>query len=851
MNSRTFLSVLFLIIIASPLFAQDEIQVTQLKQSSFSPVYDPFLLDSLDVNRKAYDAKNLLQTTVDFNIVRQSKNVLKANDEGVFILDYAPYNPTIMYRDKAIQLLAFHIDADRYCKAKLSVTATDRWELYINGEKQKSKEEKQDSISKAKTIDIDLTLEPQRYEVIIKRLAQVHNFDEAAMKITLKPEKEYASAEIKLSTDGKRRVTINDIIEGNRLTSHSLSPTGNYYFVRTDNVLPGDKKVTTMELREMKTNRVICPFATAIAPHWLDKTDKFIYSKSGATHKDLYLFDPATLQEERIAEDIQFGSYKIAPNNRFLIITRSEEIAADKGDLKRTLAPSDRSGSYRWRNSLYIYDFADSRTMQQIMYGRSKFSPADISPDSKKALIVVSEEKNERPFSTSCFMELDLLNLSVDTLFCDDFVRGARYSPNGDYLMLTGGPEAFNGLGINLKNDEIPNSYDTQAYLYDLKKREAKPITKDFDPSVKGIQWSEYNNMLYLRVEDKDRVQVYSYDLKSENFNKLSLPEDIITSFQMAYNSPVTLFRAESGDNSFRLYTHDLKSGKTTLLDDPFKEQLDELQLSPMKDWSFVSQDGSTIDGRYYLPYGYDSSQTYPMIVYYYGGTNPTTRVFESTYPLQTYAALGYVVLALNPSGTTGYGQDFSARHVNAWGILTADEIIEGTQKFCQEHSFVDATKLGCIGASYGGFMTQYILTQTDLFAAAISHAGISNIASYWGEGYWGYSYGGAASAGSYPWNNPELYVEQSPIFSADKINTPLLLLHGSADTNVPVGESIQMFNALRLLGKEVELIQVQGENHAIYNYKKRIEWNKTIHAWFAKWLKDQPEWWDSLYPEK
>ena len=851
MNIKKSLLVLTLFSLSLPFFAQEEIKVTQLNQSELFPVYDPYLLDSLDVNRKTYETKNLLQTTVDFNAVRQGSRLLNANDEGIFTLAYAPYDPAIVYRDKAIQLFSFHIDADRYTKATLSITATDRWEVYINEEKQKSKDEKQDSLSRAKTITLDLTLEPRRYEVIIKRLAQVRNFDEAAMTISLKPEKEYADAEITISTSGKRRVTINDILEGNRLITHSLSPTGTYYFIRTENVLPGGKSISQTELRETKTNRIVCPFSTTISPHWLNKADKFVYSKSGASHKDLYLFDPATLQEERIAEDIQFDSYTIAPNNKFILITRKEEIPADKGDLRRTLAPSDRAGSFRGRTVLYRYDFAGERMMQQILFGRSELRLADISPDSRRALLIVSEEKNERPLSTSHFIELDLTHLTTDTLFSDDFAAGARYSPKGDYLMLTGGAEAFGGVGLNIAEGQISNLYDNQAFLYDLKKKEVKAITKDFNPNVKGIQWSEYNDLLYLRVEDKDRTQVYAYDRKSGVFTRLILPEDIITSFQLSYNSPTTLFRGESGANSFRLYTYDLKAEKLTLLADPFKERLDQLDLSPMTDWAFVSREGNPIEGRYYLPYGYDPAQTYPMIVYYYGGTSPTTRVFESTYPLQTYAALGYVVLTLNPSGTTGYGQEFSARHVNAWGELTADEIIEGTRRFCEEHPFVDPAKLGCIGASYGGFMTQYILTQSDLFAAAISHAGISNIASYWGEGYWGYSYSIGASAYSFPWNNPELYVERSPLFSADKITTPLLLLHGSADTNVPVGESIQMFNALRLLGKEVEFIQVQGENHAIYNYHKRIEWNKTIHAWFAKWLKGQPEWWESLYPER
>ena len=239
------------------------------------------------------------------------------------------------------------------------------------------------------------------------------------------------------------------------------------------------------------------------------------------------------------------------------------------------------------------------------------------------------------------------------------------------------------------------------------------------------------------------------------------------------------------------------------------------------------------------------------MIVYYYGGTSPSDRSIHHPYTPQMFAARDYVVYVLNPSGTTGYGQEFSARHVNAWGKRTADEIIEGVKKLVAESPFIDAEKIGCIGASYGGFMTQYLQTKTDIFAAAVSHAGISNVTSYWGEGFWGYSYNSVAAADSYPWTDPQLFTEQGSLFNADKIDTPLLLLHGTHDTNVPVGESIQLFNALKILGKEVEFITVDGEDHVIVNYTKRLPWHNTIMAWFAKWLQDDSKWWDDLYPKR
>ncbi|MDE6814079.1 MAG: prolyl oligopeptidase family serine peptidase, partial [Duncaniella sp.] len=213
--------------------------------------------------------------------------------------------------------------------------------------------------------------------------------------------------------------------------------------------------------------------------------------------------------------------------------------------------------------------------------------------------------------------------------------------------------------------------------------------------------------------------------------------------------------------------------------------------------------------------------------------------------------AHGYVVLVINPSGAAGFGQEFASRHVNTAGEGVAEDIIEGVKQFTAANPWVDASKIGCIGASYGGFMTQYLQTKTDLFAAAISHAGISDHTSYWGEGYWGYSYSEVSMADSYPWSHADLYVKQSPLYNADKIHTPLLFLHGDGDTNVPFGESIQMFTALKLLGRETACVAVKDANHQVTEFNKRKQWQDTIFAWFAKYLQDDSSWWESLYPEK
>ncbi len=104
--------------------------------------------------------------------------------------------------------------------------------------------------------------------------------------------------------------------------------------------------------------------------------------------------------------------------------------------------------------------------------------------------------------------------------------------------------------------------------------------------------------------------------------------------------------------------------------------------------------------------------------------------------------------------------------------------------------------------------------------------------------------------ANRFPWADRKFYLDQSPLFQADKITTPLLLVHGDADVNVPKGESVQLFTALKLLGREVEYVQIAGQDHHILNHDQRIVWNDTIMAFLARYLKGQPEWWNEMYPE-
>ena len=834
------------LLLAISVKAQQPLMPEKIYSFNPIPVQKPVMLDSTNLDKSIFSDEKLLAYTVSFPSQERFTTELARDTAGFF-------NLSKPQQGEALQLLSFFVDSDRYGKGKLTVTSPNPLELWVENVKRATKTQVNDSLHQSGSVDANLNGPANNMRIVIKMLTSAEYKIDPAVKIELKADEKDSLLVYTFNNTDARRINIKDILEGKRVSDSSISPSGRFLLLNLRETLSGGSSRGYTEIYDTKQKRTILSEpAGRTQLSWMPQSDLLYYVADDNDGRTLYTLDPLTAETKIIAEGLPKENFHMAPDEQSIFFSSKESITiSNPGGLKRLLGIDDRQPGYRDRYFLYRH-FFDTGLTQQLTFGKQTASINDITDDMKKLLFSISEEYLlERPFRRSTLFMLDLETMALDTIWKNEsYAYSAQFSPDGKQLLIHGAPEAFGGIGLNIKEGQIANSYDTQSFIMNLATRQVEAVTKNFDPTINAQQWNTMDGHIYYRVEEGDRANVYRYNPQRKKFDKLPLKEDLVRSFNIAKNAAWATYTGVSASNSNRSYLLNLKTMESTLISDPYAERLDKLQLGKVKEWNFTSSFGDVIEGRYYLPPNFDPQRKYPLIVYYYGGTSPTARTFESTYPLHVYAAQDYVVYTLQPSGTTGYGQEFSARHVNAWGDRTAEEIIEGTKAFIASHPFVDGTKIGNIGASYGGFMTQYLITQTDLFSASVSHAGISNIASYWGEGYWGYSYSAGASAGSYPWNNPDLYVRQSPLFSADKINTPLLLLHGTADTNVPIGESIQMYNALKLLGKEVEFIQVEGENHAIYDYDKRIAWNNAIYSWFAKWLKEDSRWWDSMFPD-
>ena len=823
-------------LMASISASAETIEVKTLKYAGPYAVAQPWMADSVNIKGEAFDLKQLLDSPLSFTLLNKGKEVSAAQ----------------LLADKqqdALHLASFCVSNTQRTKATIAVEGLEQYRLFVDGEQVAVNGDKAETI-----------LTPSQHTVVIKYLTRKNaSSDKKSIKLTVT-----AANGAPLSVGdatAKRAYNIYDVICAPNYPSVSISPNGKFIVVRKTWVDRKGNNHSISELRNSQTNRLMATFEESVK--WMPSSNKLYFTQkssdssiAGEEKQDgtlqLITINPLTMEREVLASHLPEGWFQFTPDEKTLIYTLTTEGRKKDPQVYDVKEPEDRQPGWRERSNLAKYDLA-SGILQPLTFGYHNIYLMDISADSRYLLIGKSEERlTKRPTTLNSYYRLNLNDMSVETLIeKGEFLNSAQFSPDGKSILVSASPEAFNGIGKNVEEGQTPSMIDTQLYLMTLSDKKVRPLTKDFNPNVQSVNWSKADGNIYFTAEDKDCVHLFQLNPKSGKFTLLKTPEEYIKSFSLASSAAEMAFSGQSASNADRLYKMNTKALKSQLVDDLSARELKNVELGECKAWNFVNSRGDTLCCRYYLPPHFDAAKKYPMIVNYYGGCSPTSRMFQSRYPHHVYAAMGYVVLVVNPSGATGFGQKFSARHVDTAGEGVAEDIISSTQAFCDEHAFVNRKKIGCIGASYGGFMTQYLQTKTDLFAAAISHAGISDHTSYWGEGYWGYSYSEVSMANEYPWTNKHLFVDQSPLYNADKIHTPLLFVHGTADNNVPVGESIQLYTALKLLGRPTAMVLVDGQDHHIIDYEKRLKWQNTIFAWFAKWLQDDASWWTEMYGDE
>ena len=799
------------------------------------------VMDSLNVQGKSFDI--LRQIKQPYAIEGRTATNIQPNAKGFY-----PTSSVNQNAKAVMDVYSFNVVSPTYTKGSLSIKGTGRYAIYWDNELLGSNESHPANSDSVPALSVPFSLEASHARLQVRSLRLPSDSLSSDFSLSFTPDKGLPQLDSMATVSGTRYIDWEYITHGKRLYYASVSPSGKYVLVTYSYKTP-KAGATYQELRDA-SGKVIRTTQGLSGAQWLPKQDILVQQRSNGLRRQLLKINTVSGETSVWVDYLPGTSYMISPDEKIIYFYQEEKGPRKESLAIRRVSTDDRMPSWRNRTTIYRYNISDGG-YEPLLYGLNSCRIDDISLDGKQLLISRHRTDITRtPYELTDLYLYSTETDKIDTLLKEQFdIAGSSFIPGSNDLLINASPNAFKGIAKTLAEGVTANGYERELFRYTIGSGKIVPLTKDFDPSIIELKYSQKLNAFIFSAENGSRKSLYKLDLKSNRISPIPISEDVVRYFSVAEHGTDLWYIGQSLNNADKLYKINA-SGKQQLVWDLSKEKLEDVRFNPGKDFVYTTPDGTKIDCWYYLPPNFDPNKKYPMIVYYYGGTVPVTRQLETVYDLAMFASQGYVAFSLNPRGCTGYGQKFAADHLNAWGDKTADDIIGAVKAFSDQHSFVDSKKIGCCGASYGGFMTQYLQTKTNMFAAAISHAGISSISSYWANGYWGIGYSSVASAGSYPWNNPDLYTKHSPLFNADKIHTPLLLLHGTADVNVPPSESTALYNALKILGRPVELVEITGEDHHIMEPDRQDIWMRTICAWFAKYLQDKPQWWDSLYPK-
>ena len=398
-----------------------------------------------------------------------------------------------------------------------------------------------------------------------------------------------------------------------------------------------------------------------------------------------------------------------------------------------------------------------------------------------------------------------------------------RYSPDGRYI---------------LYRAQMRPGFEADRYrlmLYDRKSGKAKNLTEEFDYSIGHFAWGPDSRKIYFSVEDQGRRSIGTVSTRG---NDAAL---IIRGFydanpEVLPNGKRIVFARQSIRSPIDLFSAGAKGNRIERLTDMNAEVLSGLEMNPVEEFWFEGAEGARVHGMLVKPPFFDESRAYPMVLLIHGGPQGSFGDdFHFRWNAQMFASPGYVVAMINPRGSTGYGQQFTDEISRDWGGKAYIDLMKGVDHLLETYPFIDGNRLAAAGASYGGYMINWIEGHTDRFVCLVSHAGVYNLTSMYGatEELWfpEWEFGGT------PWTSPDIYERWSPHEFAADFGTPCLVVHGENDFRVPYCEGLQLFTALQRQGIPSKLLFFPDEDHFVRKPLNAELWWKTLHDWFAEYL--------------
>jgi dipeptidyl aminopeptidase/acylaminoacyl peptidase len=399
------------------------------------------------------------------------------------------------------------------------------------------------------------------------------------------------------------------------------------------------------------------------------------------------------------------------------------------------------------------------------------------------------------------------------------------YSPDGKYIAYVSMKQAGH------------ESDQQNLVLYNRNSGEHKIITGDFDRSVGHFVWSPDSKFIYFIAENEIYSSVYKINAASGKVDMI-LKEHDNASVTISPDGRKLYFEQQRNNLPTEIFSMNTDGSGIKQLTALNKDRLADIEMIPIETFWFDGAGGRKIQSILVKPPFFDPSKKYPMILLIHGGPQGHwSDDFHYRWNTQLFASKGYVVIAPNPTGSTGYGQELTNEISGDWGGKVYTDIMNSVDYALNNFNFIDKKNLFAAGASYGGYMIDWIEGHTDRFNALVSHDGTYDLTSMYGttEELWFVEWEFKGT----PWENPELYKKWSPSTYIQNAKTPMLIVEGANDFRVPEGQAFELFTALQRLGVESELLYFPDEYHFVTKPQDARLWWNTIFDWFEKHKKE------------
>jgi dipeptidyl aminopeptidase/acylaminoacyl peptidase len=501
-----------------------------------------------------------------------------------------------------------------------------------------------------------------------------------------------------------------------------------------------------------------------------------------------------------------------------------DPIVIDRIQYKTRTALSDNRRTHIW-----IVETATGKT-RQLTQGRFDEHSIDWSPRGDE--IVFCSNRAPDPDAN---LNYDLFTVRVSDGRIDQLTKTAGsemspvWSPDGRSVAYTMTRRAVTTIDSVAEDDHV--------WVLDRKSGAARELTARLDRRCSHVRWGPDGDQVYFLARDHGKSLIYRIAATGGEARPQFTVSGSVTNFSLPTHGGRRACVQSTPTQPAEVWTLGNDAGDRVMRTRFNADAVAKWPLVEPRQVRFMSFDNTPVEGWLMVPPAATAERKVPLILYIHGGPHGMYGYsFSPTF--QLLCMRGYAILFLNPRGSNGYGQQFSDGCVNDWGGGDYRDLMTGLEHVLQEHPELDAGRLGVTGGSYGGYMTNWIITQTGRFKAAVSYAGLSNLISFYATSL--YQDLIHVEFSGQPWERYDLLWARSPLKHIKRAATPTLILHGEADHDVHITQSEELYTALKVRGVRTVFVRYPREGHGATEPRDLLDQLQRTVAWFDEFLQPQ-----------